>query len=532
MFGPFAGYLLKFTSIAAILAPLMTDPSLIAWTPIIVKNVNVLGPQNTPDVTGLSRDGGFSTFIDNKLIWLFDDSECIGTDGNQLSFISNTAAYLEGPDTNLTLMQDFGVEMVGKDKYGRKQFAIIGHDTVGSGGWIPFFDDESDFNTKNGGTRRVAIWPGASPTPLNTTHAILLAPVVYVTSKPTIQYEARGMTLVVVSTTSSGPVASRPAEIVIPGTDIPYGGFATLIGNASTSSPVENTQEKDVYLIGIASHGLQVARVNLGSIGYFPDYSFFDTRSLTFTNVIPSINSTDSSRIYLPGSFSSGSMFFSPFFATFVLIYFNMFADSTFYVRYLDLDQPLTQDPTWTTGGKLGDGIATEDAEAIVKYAWSPEQKLYGSTPGKGGYNYAANAHPEFYNGQYLAQSLYPEDTAWDQRRTPWLGAAAVKEDNANGDGRHLMLSWTSQIHGGLATGVYQIYMAVIEFDDIPTRAINGSSTIATSGGAPPWPTRTGIPSSAAAVWDCRSFWTTSINLLGLSLITMVALFTHHFSLP
>ena len=151
------------------------------------------------------------------------------------------------------------------------------------------------------------------------------------------------------------------------------------------------------------------------------------------------------------------------------MVYFNKHVDSTFYIRYLDLDRPLQQgDATWAKGGKLGAGIQAEDAEALVRYSWSPEQKLYVSPTGPGGFNYAGTSHPEYFNRQYFAQSLYPSGTRAENRKNAWYGAGLVSEVNANGDGRHLMLSWTSQLHGGLDNGIYQVYLAMIEFDDIP----------------------------------------------------------------
>lgn len=57
----------------------------------------------------------------------------------------------------MSTVKDFGVVMVGKDNEGRKQYAILADKTVGTGGWIPFLQDELDFNNKNGNGQRVAI---------------------------------------------------------------------------------------------------------------------------------------------------------------------------------------------------------------------------------------------------------------------------------------------------------------------------------------------------------------------------------------
>jgi hypothetical protein len=130
----------------------MSEP----WTQISVKNVTYLGPQLTPDVTNVSRDGGYSALINGNIVWLYDDTECLGYAGNQLSFVSNTAAYSK-PNQNISTVQDFGVVMVGEDQYGRKEYAILANDTVGTGGWIPFEPDELDFNNAHTGQERIAI---------------------------------------------------------------------------------------------------------------------------------------------------------------------------------------------------------------------------------------------------------------------------------------------------------------------------------------------------------------------------------------
>ena len=158
------------------------------------------------------------------------------------------------------------------------------------------------------------------------------------------------------------------------------------------------------------------------------------------------------------------------------MIYFDKMADSTFFIRYLDLSNPLGNDQIWIIGGKHGAGIQPEDVESLVKYAWSAEQKLYTSRPGKGGFNYAGMPHPEYFNRQYFAQSLYPDSTPSSKRVNDWYGGGFVGEADAQGDGRYLLLSWTSQAQGGQDNGIYQIQLAVLEFDDIPSVPIASAS--------------------------------------------------------
>ena len=127
-----------------------------AWTPIIVKNVTALGPQLTPDVPHISRDGGYSVLLNGNSVWLYDDTECTDSMDNQLSFVSNTAAY-QNNTKDVSTVTDFGIVNLGTDKDGKPKVGILADTTVGTGGWIPFSHDELDFNKQTIGKERVAI---------------------------------------------------------------------------------------------------------------------------------------------------------------------------------------------------------------------------------------------------------------------------------------------------------------------------------------------------------------------------------------
>ncbi|KAL8927462.1 MAG: hypothetical protein Q9208_002267 [Pyrenodesmia sp. 3 TL-2023] len=317
--------------------------------------------------------------------------------------------------------------------------------------------------------------------------AFLFAPLVYVDSKPqnpSKQYQARGMTLIDISTSSNGPVAKRQGDLIIWGTEVAYGGFSSLLGYTSTANP-QDLDKRDTYLFGITDAGLQLARARAEVLTDFSKYKFWDPVRLDFVKTPPKLDEKDYKKVYLPGSFTYGSIFFSPYFNTFIMVYFNKFVDSTFRIRYLDLNNPVGQDPIWPKRGKNGQGIAPEDIEALVKYAWSPEQELYKSPPGKGGFNYAGMAHPEYFNRQYFAPSLYPKGTSAGRRRNPWYGSRTISEKEAGGDGKHLLLSWTSQLRGGLNSGIYQVQLAKVEFDAIPDNPDGNFPSAAASSSMP-----------------------------------------------
>lgn len=151
-------YLSYFPNIPQLLTSCLISSALIeAWTPIVIRNVTLLGPQLTPDVTNVSRDGGYSALINDNIVWLYDDTECMDTQGNQISFISNTAAYANQPGSSLATVTDFGVVNLGANPDGSPKTAILAHTTVGTGGWIPFQPDELQYNEQMKGKQRVAI---------------------------------------------------------------------------------------------------------------------------------------------------------------------------------------------------------------------------------------------------------------------------------------------------------------------------------------------------------------------------------------
>ena len=322
--------------------------------------------------------------------------------------------------------------------------------------------------------------PGSSPTSFSPTQALLFAPLVYVDSKPkdpSKQYLGRGMTLITIAALESGPVATRQGDLIIPGDEVQFGGFATLIGFTDEGP---ESDDRDVYMVGIADHGLQMARVGINDIRDWSKYKFYDRNpeNMTFKDVRPKRNETDMYKIYFPGEwtgFTSGNIFYSPYFKTFVMIYFNSMADSTFYMRYLELN---------------GDLIVPEFVAALVLYSWSREHKIWTSPTKQGGYNYAGTAHPEFFNRQYFAPTLYPASTPKAKRVNKWYGSNLLAENAPRIDGKYLLLSWTAQ----LGTGIYQVQLALLEFDDIPPLS---TTTKSPSNTALPSATATGSASSS-----------------------------------
>lgn len=93
---------------------------------------------------------------------------------------------------------------------------------------------------------------------------------------------------------------------------------------------------------------------------------------------MPSSTAASAASIIGGDNWSSGDIFWSKYYNNWLMVNFNSFADSKFYVRW-SLDGSLTK--------------------------WSTAEELYASTPGAG-YNYAGHAYPDFDNtGKSLALS-------------------------------------------------------------------------------------------------------------------------------
>ena len=116
-------------------------------------------------------------------------------------------------------------------------------------------------------------------------------------------------------------------------------------------------------------------------------------------------------------------------------------------------------------------GVKKEDAEAIIHYQWSDSQVLVKTpVPADGTkYSYAGMAHPEYFNRQYYQDWMYSNGGIDSDMRSPWLGQDIIDEPGAGGNGKHLMVSWTTPGKNG-----YEIVMAKVELDRAPDNSAEG----------------------------------------------------------
>lgn len=125
-------------------------------------------------------------------------------------------------------------------------------------------------------------------------------------------------------------------------------------------------------------------------------------------------------------------IFYSPRHLTFIAVYLNHYADSTFYYRYLMADSAIF--PPYAPNGNKDEDIV----ENFVKYKWSDEYVLYKAAPGiSGDFIYAGGVHQQYYG----------------------------PDDIANG-GSKMLLSWTAPTGQDASTlaSEYQIVTAEIHW--------------------------------------------------------------------
>lgn len=85
-------------------------------------------------------------------------------------------------------------------------------------------------------------------------------------------------------------------------------------------------------------------------------------------------------------------IFYSPRHLTFIAVYLTVYADSTFYFRYLETDAAIL--PPYAPGGNKSEDYV----ENIYKYVWSKEKILYKASPGLNGkFIYSGGCHKGYY---------------------------------------------------------------------------------------------------------------------------------------
>jgi hypothetical protein len=215
-------------------------------------------------VPHLSRDGGKGGEINGTHIFIFCDTAGFTTtdathNGNMVSFVSSSVAVdsgMSGLDGNaLTLVDGIGEW---QDDVGRLR------------GYAPMTTGEEAFNIAlSGDGYRYAVWPETSLIPLNKTHSIQFASLVYDEVNMTTQdatFTSLGNTLLTVWVDANyGPVAQRTVNRLFNQDEVAWGSMSGI--RAWGSSGVGGTDGK-VYVFGktAGDDGLLLARTTPSSI--------------------------------------------------------------------------------------------------------------------------------------------------------------------------------------------------------------------------------------------------------------------------
>lgn len=142
--------------------------------------------------------------------------------------------------------------------------------------------------------------------------------------------------------------------------------------------------------------------------------------------------SATSNAYFIEGPIMDIDVFYSPRHMTFIAVYLTIYADSTFYYRYLRAPHAIV--PSYAPGGDKN----FDCAEDLLKYEWSDEQVLYKAKPGlSGSFIYSGGVHLRYFGS----------------------------DDVANG-GSRMLLSWTAPTGQNPVSAVseYQIVTAEVDF--------------------------------------------------------------------
>lgn len=330
-----------------------------------------LPPQFTVEPIGVQssnfadvyRDGGGGGTINGLNIMTFSDTTTTagGVQGAMKGFTANTFAFVGQNGQTLDKTTDFGANGVPNAP-------------------IPFTQNETQFTTDHfdkDGTRCV-LWPQSSfatvPMLDGSQVGVAMYPVAIYGGN--IQNDLYSTLVEITADPIAGPKVERAvSQFFYAGEGPLYGVFSTIVSH-DASELYLFSKEWDASTL---SGGMRVAKVSITSYKDRSQYAYWDGAS--WSSDMATASKAPSGLLF-SSSLSTGDVFWSDYYNTYMVVYFNVFADSTFYMRYA--------------------------LEGTVTGKWSDEVKLFATQPGTGAqpYNYAGHAYPTFGgNGKELVLS-------------------------------------------------------------------------------------------------------------------------------
>lgn len=206
----------------------------------------------------LSRDGGKGGELDGSHLFIFCDTASFTTTnvthkGEMVGFTSSSVAVDEGwngiSGRPLTLVDGIGQW---NDDVGRMR------------GFAPMTHGEESYNIAlSGDGYRYAVWPESSIIPLNKTHAVQYASLVYDQVNMSTQdakFTTMGNTLLTISVDERyGPTADRTVKRLFHDGEVMWG---TIGGIRSWGSEGTGGMDGKVYVFGGTPQGILVARTD------------------------------------------------------------------------------------------------------------------------------------------------------------------------------------------------------------------------------------------------------------------------------
>lgn len=341
----------------------------------------------------LSRDGGRGGNINGTNIFIFCDTSTYGEDKDPIlgylnGFVSSSVAI----DQDMHALNGKALSLVNplgqwQDDVGRMR------------GWVPMTDGEEAFNIAiSGQGYRFAVWPNASPIPLNQTHSIMYASLVYLEvdmqDQSSPRYTSLGNTLLLVSIDPMyGPHAERLHNQFFEQHEVNWG---SLGGIRAWNSSTQNDLEGYIYVFGQAEGGVLLGKVTAEEFDDRTKYNYWDGHS--WSEEMPPSNSSPDAFI-IDRSVMNMDMIYSPAHKTFIMIYLTSEADNTFYFRYLVSkdNENLSIVPPYEAKDNI------QFVEEILTNAWSDEEVLFSIPAPARGYAYAGGLHAGYFGSDDIA---------------------------------------------------------------------------------------------------------------------------------
>ena len=339
------------------------------------------GSEQLEDLTvtpRLSRDGGKGGTIDGTHLFVFCDTASYSPSGQMVEFVSSSVAV----DQDMNGLDGKALSLV--DMVGGWQ-----DDVARLRGLSPMTTGEESFNKAlSGQGYRYAVWPESSLIPLNKTHSLLYASLVYDEVDMSTQdanFTTLGNTLLMVSVDSKyGPFAQRMVKQLFKQDEVTWGSLGGLRAWPEAGSGGHGGK---IYLFGQVDGGVLVARTTPNGITDRSSYTYWDGSDWS-SEMLP----RSSTAYFLDRPVMDLDVTYSPYHNTFIMVYLTPNADNTFYYRYLKSDIGIL--PPYEQGG-------SEDyVENILKKEWSDEQVLYEADAPTMGYIYAGGMHAGYFGDE------------------------------------------------------------------------------------------------------------------------------------